>query len=286
MDLLKHPVTESFLHLKNTQVGWLYLASNLAFYLTFLLSITGLIFTNHSSWFITVLAGSQTAAHTTFLSLTLVCLVLFILIEIFKVIVIFDINLDNAHGYFSWLLVLTISTVYTAIISDPESVSPATSQQLAALVIAIVWVYVLVVLAIFPFLGIYLLMLKKVALALSSFLALLLNELDIKTGKIPKFTKFGYASQEPWIITGTIRDNIIMKRHFDEERYREILRVTCLEADLLKFPAGDMAYIGDRGITLSGGQKARVGLARAIYEDAEIYLLDDPLGRVSLSFQL
>ena len=92
MDLLKHPVTESFLHLKNTQVGWLYLASNLAFYLTFLLSITGLIFTNHSSWFITVLAGSQTAAHTTFLSLTLVCLVLFILIEIFKVIVIFDIE--------------------------------------------------------------------------------------------------------------------------------------------------------------------------------------------------
>ena len=173
MDLLKHPVTESFLHLKNAQVGWSYLASNLAFYLTFLLSITGLIFTNHSSWFIAVLAGSQTAAHTTFLSLTLVCLVLFILIEIFKVIVIFDIHLDNAHGYFSWLVVLTISTVYTAIISDPESVSPAASQQLAAIVIAIVWVYVLVVLAIFPFLGIYLLMLKKVALALASFLALL-----------------------------------------------------------------------------------------------------------------
>ena len=116
----------------------------------------------------------------------------------------------------------------------------------------------------------------------SSFLALLLNELEIKTGKIPKFTKFGYASQEPWIITGTIRDNIIMKRHFDEERYREILRVTCLEADLLKFPAGDMAYIGDRGITLSGGQKARVGLARAIYEEADIYLLDDPLGQVKI----
>ena len=172
-ELLKHPVTESFLHLKNAQVGWLYLAANLVFYLAFLVSMTGLIFTNHSSWFITLLAESQGTAHVTFLSLTLIFLVVYILIEIFKVFVIFDINLDNAYGYFSWLFILTISTVYTAMISDPNTVSPDTTHQLAAIVITLVWVYVLVVLAIFPFLGIYLLMLKRVALVLTSFLVLL-----------------------------------------------------------------------------------------------------------------
>ena len=116
MDLLKHPVTESFLHLKNAQIGWIYLAYNFGFYLAFLLNITGLIFTNHSAWFRTILDQRQNDAHTAFLSLTLVCLVLYILIEIFKLLVIFDINLDNPFGYFSWLIILTVSTVYASMV--------------------------------------------------------------------------------------------------------------------------------------------------------------------------
>ena len=78
--------------------------------------MTGLIFTNHSGWFRTLLDQRQTAAHTAFLSLTLVCLVVYIVIEIFKLLVIFDINLDNPFGYFSWLIILTISTVYASMV--------------------------------------------------------------------------------------------------------------------------------------------------------------------------
>ena len=116
VELLKHPVTESFLQLKNAQIGWIYLAYNFGFYLAFLLNMTGLIFTNHSHWFRTLLDQRQTVARTAFLSLTLACLVVYIVIEIFKLLVIFDINLDNPFGYFSWLIILTISTVYASMV--------------------------------------------------------------------------------------------------------------------------------------------------------------------------
>ena len=73
-DLLKHPVTESFIHLKNAQIGWIYLAYNFGFYLTFLLNMTGLIFTNHSGWFRAILDHRQNTAHTALPTLTLVCI--------------------------------------------------------------------------------------------------------------------------------------------------------------------------------------------------------------------
>lgn len=84
----------------------------------------------------------------------------------------------------------------------------------------------------------------------SSIFTLLLNELDIRDGKFPKFQKFGFSPQEPWILTGTIRENILMGRKFDEKRYRQVIDVTCMAADLEKFNARDLSYIGDRGITL------------------------------------
>ena len=67
---------------------------------------------------------------------------------------------------------------------------------------------------------------------------------------------------------------------FDAERYKQVLFACALEEDLLQLPAGDMTQIGEKGINLSGGQKQRVGLARAVYKDADIYLLDDPLSAV------
>ena len=67
---------------------------------------------------------------------------------------------------------------------------------------------------------------------------------------LSRVSKFGYAAQESWIFPGTIRENILVGRAWDEKRYAEILKVTCLETDMLQFPAGDQAYIGDRGITL------------------------------------
>ena len=79
---------------------------------------------------------------------------------------------------------------------------------------------------------------------------LLLNELEVKSGTVPCFLSFGYAAQEPWIITGTVRENILMGRKYDEKRYSEVIQAACLLKDLEMLKNGDKSYIGDRGITL------------------------------------
>ncbi|KAJ9073003.1 hypothetical protein DSO57_1021223 [Entomophthora muscae] len=89
-----------------------------------------------------------------------------------------------------------------------------------------------------------------------------------------------YSGQVPWILAGSIRENILFGASYDEQRYREVVNVSCLDADLKRLPSGDMTYIGERGVTLSGGQRARVSLARAIYRQADLYILDDPLSAV------
>lgn len=81
---------------------------------------------------------------------------------------------------------------------------------------------------------------------------------------------------------GTIRQNILVGQQMDLERYYRVLRATDLEEDLEKFPLGDLSIIGEGGTSLSGGQKARVNLARCLYIDADIYLLDDPLSAVDV----
>ena len=86
-----------------------------------------------------------------------------------------------------------------------------------------------------------------------------------------------YAAQEPWILTGSVRDNIVMGRCFDAPRYRAVLKAACLATDLREWEHGDHTIIGDRGVNMSGGQKARIGLARMAYGDASLYLIDDAL---------
>lgn len=86
--------------------------------------------------------------------------------------------------------------------------------------------------------------------------------------------------QEPFIISGTLKQNILFGEPFDEDRFAEAVRVCCLEHDLTIFNRGADTEIGERGINASGGQKARISLARAVYADADIYLLDDPLSAV------
>ncbi|KAF9577122.1 Multidrug resistance-associated protein 1, partial [Lunasporangiospora selenospora] len=83
-----------------------------------------------------------------------------------------------------------------------------------------------------------------------------------------------------WIINATLRDNILFGQEFDQERYDRVVMASDLIPDLKMLPSGDMTEIGERGINLSGGQKQRVSLARAAYQDADIYLLDDPLSAV------
>ena len=89
-----------------------------------------------------------------------------------------------------------------------------------------------------------------------------------------------YASQVPWIMNDTIRNNILFGKPYDEKRYKEAIKYSSLESDLELFENGDLSMIGKRGSTLSGGQKARVSLARALYSDADIIILDDILSAV------
>ncbi|CAN0033043.1 unnamed protein product [Ectocarpus fasciculatus] len=92
--------------------------------------------------------------------------------------------------------------------------------------------------------------------------------------------RLAYASQEPWIQSGTIRENILFGRAMEQARYDAVIRDCALERDLSLLPSGDQTGIGDKGVNLSGGQKARVGLARMAYAYADTYLMDDPLSAV------
>ena len=103
------------------------------------------------------------------------------------------------------------------------------------------------------------------------------GEMPIDMGNIKVKGTLSYASQEPWIFSGTLRMNVLFGEEFDAERYWNVLDVCALHQDIEKFEYGDQTLVGERGVILSGGQKARVSLARAIYRNRDIYLLDDPL---------
>lgn len=89
-----------------------------------------------------------------------------------------------------------------------------------------------------------------------------------------------YVSQEAVIFAGTVRENILFGRDYNERRYLEAIKYSALEADLKQFEQGDLSFVDDRGTSLSGGQRARISLARALYANADCYLLDDPLSAV------
>ena len=84
-----------------------------------------------------------------------------------------------------------------------------------------------------------------------------------------------YVTQIPWIQNKTIKDNILFFKEYEENKYNKILDITCLKADLEILEGGDLTEIGEKGVNLSGGQKARIALARALYSDKEIYIFDD-----------
>ena len=92
--------------------------------------------------------------------------------------------------------------------------------------------------------------------------------------------KFVYAPQYAWIQNASIKDNILFGEDYEKEKYENILKLCTLDIDLKLFPAGDLTEIGEKGVNLSGGQKSRVSLARCLYRNADIYLLDDSLSAV------
>lgn len=114
----------------------------------------------------------------------------------------------------------------------------------------------------------------------SSILSLILEELIPSSGTVRKLGEVSYASQDPWIFVGSVRENILFGKPYIRERYREVVRVCALEKDFQLFPYGDKTIVGERGVSLSGGQRARINLARAVYRKADIYMLDDPLSAV------
>ncbi|KAH6759642.1 multidrug resistance-associated protein 14 [Perilla frutescens var. frutescens] len=114
----------------------------------------------------------------------------------------------------------------------------------------------------------------------STILAAVLREVPITRGVVQVRGSIAYVSQSAWIQTGSIRDNIIFGSALDSKRYQDTLERCSLVKDLELLPYGDLTEIGERGVNLSGGQKQRIQLARALYKNADIYLLDDPFSAV------
>ncbi|KAK4879949.1 hypothetical protein RN001_008095 [Aquatica leii] len=114
----------------------------------------------------------------------------------------------------------------------------------------------------------------------SSLFNVILGELPVYEGSVKVEGKVSYASQEPWVFSASIKQNILFGDKYDAARYKTVVKICALESDLAMFPYGDSTIVGEKGNSLSGGQKARVNLARCIYKEADIYLLDDPLSAV------
>ncbi|GAA5839463.1 hypothetical protein JCM3766R1_003553 [Sporobolomyces carnicolor] len=114
----------------------------------------------------------------------------------------------------------------------------------------------------------------------SSLLQALVGEMKRTKGELAFGGSIAYAAQQAWMQSCSLKDNILFGRPYDEARYKQVIHDACLEADIDMLPYGDLTDIGEKGVTLSGGQKQRVNIARTLYYDADIVLLDDPLSAV------
>lgn len=114
----------------------------------------------------------------------------------------------------------------------------------------------------------------------SSLLSSILGEIQKLKGTVRVSGKQAYVPQSPWILSGTIRNNILFGSIYESDKYERTVKACALIKDFELFSNGDMTEIGERGINMSGGQKQRIQIARAVYQNADIYLLDDPFSAV------
>ncbi|KAA8588718.1 hypothetical protein FQN60_010063 [Etheostoma spectabile] len=114
----------------------------------------------------------------------------------------------------------------------------------------------------------------------SSLLSALLGQMTLLEGNVAVNGGFAYVPQQAWILNESLKENILFGNEYDLEKYKAVLEACCLLPDLAELPYGDMTEIGERGTNLSGGQRQRVSLARALYSERPILLLDDPLSAV------
>ncbi|KAJ3360077.1 hypothetical protein GGF32_008665 [Allomyces javanicus] len=120
----------------------------------------------------------------------------------------------------------------------------------------------------------------KIGSGKSALLSAILGEMDRLDGQVTVRGTVAYVAQQPWIQQMSVRDNILFGRAFDQARYDAVLGACALTTDVARMPRSDMTVVGEKGITLSGGQRARVACARALYADMDVILLDDPLSAV------
>ncbi|KAL6615056.1 hypothetical protein ACP70R_037326 [Stipagrostis hirtigluma subsp. patula] len=114
----------------------------------------------------------------------------------------------------------------------------------------------------------------------SSLLSCILGEIPKLSGEVQTCGRVACVTQSPWIQSGTVEENILFGSQMNMERYGKVLEACSLKMDLDILPLGDQTVIGERGINLSGGQKQRIQIARALYQDADIFLFDDPFSAV------
>nr|CAI5828354.1 unnamed protein product [Callosobruchus analis] len=119
----------------------------------------------------------------------------------------------------------------------------------------------------------------------TTILRLLLNEIRCKEGTVHVIGRVSYAPQESWIFPSTLKQNILLGEKFDRNRYEEVMKVCALTVDRDRLPGGDDFILKEQGSNISSGQKARINLARAIYRNADLYLLDDCLRSLDIHVQ-
>ena len=111
----------------------------------------------------------------------------------------------------------------------------------------------------------------------SSLLGAILGDMLSAGGTKNVNGSIAYVPQQAWVFNATIRENILFGKPFDQRKYAEAIRASCLERDLRLMPGGDLTELGEKGVNMSGGQKQRLSIARAVYADADVVIMDDPL---------
>ena len=114
----------------------------------------------------------------------------------------------------------------------------------------------------------------------TALLSALTGDMDTVRGMVHVRGSIAYAAQRPFLLSASVRENILFGLPYDEARYVRVIKACALASEVADMPAGDLTIVGERGLSLSGGQRARVALARAAYSDAQVVLLDDPLAAV------
>ncbi|XP_068652459.1 ABC transporter C family member 13 [Aristolochia californica] len=128
--------------------------------------------------------------------------------------------------------------------------------------------------------GILIAVIGEVGSGKSSLFNAILREMLLIRGSVHSQGSVAYASQVPWIMSGTVRDNILFGKEYHSIRYHDVLKACALDFDISLMVGGDLAYIGEKGVNLSGGQRARIALARVVYHGSDICMLDDVLSAV------